>query len=120
MYIQVKRAQKETLQEAFNQALAVEKDMISLKTHSNLQNDEAASSPKKYETWTKLPVKKKDQIAFDLESIQKVLNKLTKKVTDIKKNSEAGPSNITSFKLQFKRKFQNKPTRPTEGLIVDH
>lgn len=76
----VKRSQQTTLQEAFDEAMVVEKYILILKT--------TLSNP---------PTKKKDQLTYDHESIQKFLKMLANDVINLKKISVEGPSNMTNF-----------------------
>jgi hypothetical protein len=61
----VKISKKKTLLEAFEEAILVQKYMLSLKDNKNPKTIQASSSNKKFDTLPKLPSAKKDQEPLD-------------------------------------------------------
>ena len=84
----VKRAAKPTLIETFDEAIKVEKDMSAIKTNPRVDTDSASSSRKKSESPSKTTnPDKKGQDALDLDSLQRVIKKLSNEIIDLKKGT---------------------------------
>ena len=65
--IWVKRSKKNTLLEAFEEAVLIEKDILSLKDNLNVEAETTSSSKKKIEILTRPPQSKSQQETLDLE-----------------------------------------------------
>jgi hypothetical protein len=118
----VKRSKKNTLLEAFEEAVLIEKDMLSLKDNTNPETESTSSSKKKIEILTKPPSNKKDQEPIDMESLQKSFQKLSNQVVDLKRVAEEGSSSKGTYRPPFRRPLPNPPNRSTplaEGLSLE-
>jgi len=116
----VKRSKLETLEETFEEAILVEKEMMSLKPHPTNESDGASSSRKKSENSNINNNEKKETDNFDLENLQRVIKKLSNDMIDLKKNNTETNQNRGYFHPPFKRNFQNRPpTPPSEGLNIE-
>ena len=104
----VRRAAKPTLTETFDEAIKVEKDMFAIKTNPGVDTDSASSSCKKAEIPSKTTnPKKRGQDALDLDSIQRVIKKLSNEIIDLKKGTSESTPNKEPPRHPFKRQFQN-------------
>jgi len=115
--IWVKRSKKSTLLEAFEEASQIEKDILSLK--DNLSNEEEIirSSKKKIEILPRPPQTKTQSETSDLESLQKVVQKLSNQVVDLRRSVEEASSSKGSYKPPFRKNFpSNRPNPTPEGL----
>jgi len=83
----VKREKLTTLEETFEEAILVEKEMTSLKTNPTNESNIASSSKKKNENPNKNSNDKKEQDNFDMENLQRVIKKFSNDLIDIKKNN---------------------------------
>lgn len=116
----VKRAKLATLEETFEEAILVEKEMTSLKSHPTNESNNASSSRKKNENPPKNVNEKKEQDNFDMENLQRVINKLSNDMIDMKKKITETDQNRGYFRPPFRRNFQNRPpTPPPEGLNIE-
>ena len=68
----VKWVHKPTLQQVFDEAMLIEKDMLSLKDSSDINTNQPSTFEKKTNPKKKFNPLKKDQSSFDFENIQKV------------------------------------------------
>jgi hypothetical protein len=117
--IWVKRSKKNTLLESFEEAVLIEKDILSLKDNVNAEAESTSSSKKKIEILTRPPPNKKEQEPLDLESLQKAFQKLSNQVIDLKISAEEGSSSKGNYRPPFRRPLPNPPNRSnltTEGL----
>lgn len=115
-----KRAKLTTLEETFDEAILVEKEISSLKANPMNETNSASTSKKNNENPNKNENEKKDQDNLDMESLQQVITKLSNDMINIKKNNSETNQNHGYFRPPFRRNFQNKPpTPPPEGLNVD-
>lgn len=96
----------------------MEKYILNLKPTNNKQFDSTSYSGKKVET-SKLYVIKKDQSTLDLESLQKVINKLSKEIINLKKGKLEQPSDRGNFKWPFKMQPSHKPPPLNECLNTE-
>ena len=84
----VRQKAKLTLAENFEEAIKVEKDVTATKANPRVDTDSASSSSRKK---TDTPAKattssdKKSQDALDLDSLQRVIKKLSNEIIDLKK-----------------------------------
>lgn len=116
----VKRSKLENLEETFEEAILVEKEMMSLKPHLMNESDGTSSSRKKSENSNRNNNEKKETDNFDLENLQRVIKKLSNDMIDLKKNNTETNQNRGYFRPPFKRNFQNRPpTPPPEGLNIE-
>jgi antitoxin component YwqK of YwqJK toxin-antitoxin module len=69
--IWVKRSKKSMLLEYFEEAVLVEKDILSLKDNVNVEAESTSSSKNKIEILTRPSPNKKEQETLDLESLHK-------------------------------------------------
>jgi hypothetical protein len=97
----VKRSKKNTLLESFEEAVLIEKDMLSLKDNTNPDTEPSSSSKKKIEILTKPPSNKKDQEPIDMENLQKSFQKLSNQVVDLKRVAEEGSSSKGNYRPLF-------------------
>ena len=75
--IWVKRSKKSTLLEAFEVAVLIEKDILSLKDSLNSEAETTSYSKNKIEILTRPPQTKNQQETLDLESLQNSFHKLS-------------------------------------------
>ena len=61
----VERAHKTTMQEAFSEAILVEKDMFCLKQHLDVEADQPSTSRRRQENFPKPTPKNKDPYEMD-------------------------------------------------------
>jgi hypothetical protein len=80
----VKNAEKSTLEEAFQEALKVEKNMMSLK--GNPGEESSKDKGKSKEIVSKPPEEKKNYDSMDMESLQRIVKKLSNEMIDLKKS----------------------------------
>jgi hypothetical protein len=115
--IWVKRSRKSTLLESFEEASQIKKDILILKVNLNSEFEIAPSSKNKIEILTRPPQAKIQPKTLDLESLQKVVQKLSNQVIDLKRSTEEASSRKGSFKPLFRNPFPpNRPNPTTEGL----
>ena len=90
----VRQKAKLTLAEKFEEAIEVEKDMSAIKTNPRVDTDAASSSRKKTDSPTKnTNPEKKGQDSLDLDSLQRVIKKMSNEIIDLKKGtSESTPN----------------------------
>jgi hypothetical protein len=88
----VKRSKKNTLLEAFEEVVLIEKDILSLKDNTNPEAEPTSSSKKKIDILTKPPSNKKYQEPIDMESLQKSFQNLSNQVVDLKRVAKEGSS----------------------------
>jgi hypothetical protein len=115
--IWVKRSKKSTLLEAFEEVSQIKKDILSLK--DNLSNEEeiTPSSNKKIEILTRPLQTKTQSETLDLESLQKVIHKLSNQVIDLRRSVEESSSSKGNYKPPFKKPFSpNWLNLTPEGL----
>jgi hypothetical protein len=75
--IWVKRSKNNTLLEAPQEGVLIEKDISSLKYNLDIKDETTSSSKKKIKILTRPPQNKKQQETLDLESLQKYFHKLS-------------------------------------------
>jgi hypothetical protein len=115
--IWVKRSKKNTLLEDFEEAVLIEKDILSLKDNVNAEAESTSSSKKKIEILTRPSPNKKEQETLDLEGLHKAFHKLSNQVIDLKRSAEEGSSSKGNFRPPFRRPLPpNRPNLTTEGL----
>jgi hypothetical protein len=129
--IWVRRSKKNTLLEAFEEAVLIEKDILSLK--DNLEKDilslkdnlsseaeTTSSSKKKIEILTRPPQSKNQQETLDLESLQKDFHKLSNQVVELKISAEDESTSKGGFKPPFRKPFPpNRPNPTTKSLSFE-
>ena len=108
----VRRAAKLTLAENFEEAIKVEKDMSAIKTNPGVDTDSASSSRKNTESPSKTTTpEKKGQDSLDLDSLQRVIKKLSNEIIDLKKGTSKSTPNREQPRQPFRRHFQNTVAR---------
>jgi hypothetical protein len=118
----VKRSKKNTLLESFEEAVLIEKDILSLKDNTNPEAESTSSSKKKIEILTRPPSNKKEKEPLDLESLHKSFQKLSNQVIDLKRSAEEGSSSKGNYRPPFRRPLPNPPNRSNplaEGLSLE-
>ena len=115
----VKGACKETLQEAFIEAIQVEKDMCFLNENPTTLAEKASTSYGKIKNFPKTTATNFDP--FNMSDMKKLLQKMSNEMVDLTKNSNESQNNNRGFERPpFKR--PNKPPQnppppnPSEGL----
>jgi hypothetical protein len=106
----IKRVEKNTLAKLFVQAIKIEKDNIRLKGNPGQDEGKASTS------------NKKEQDSMDMESIQRIFNKISNRIIDLKKGITEISSNKHFSNPPFKRTFPiaNKPPpEPTKGMNLE-
>ena len=102
----VRRAAKLTLAEKFEEAIKVEKDMFAIKTNPGVDTDVASSSCKKTDSPTKnTNPEKKSQDSLDLDSLQRVIKKLSNEIIDLKKGTSENTPPKEPPRQPFRRPF---------------
>jgi hypothetical protein len=122
MGIFVKRAKNGTLEDTFEEAIKVEKYMLSLKGNSRLNSDQSTSSNSKKKILpTQDPTDKKDQDSMDMESLQRIVKKLTNEIVDMKKIIRENIPTRVFFKTPFRKTIPptNKNPSPIEGINME-
>jgi hypothetical protein len=83
----VKRSKKTTLDEVFEEAISMEKDLFSLK--GNLTEENKPTPPvRKPIPQPKVHSFSKKDDAFDMESLQRIINTLSDEIIDLKKSAD--------------------------------
>ena len=80
----VKRARKEYLQDAFFEAIQVERDMFCLKDNPNSTSEQASSSHRKSDSSLKPDATIQD--LFNMSEVKKLLQIISDEMVDLKKN----------------------------------
>jgi hypothetical protein len=115
--IWVKRCKNNTLLESFEEAVLIEKDIMSLKDNLSSEAETTSSSKKKIEILTRPPQAKNQQETSDLESLQKSFQKLSNQVIELKRSTEEASTSKGSFIPPFIKPFSpNRPNPTTEGI----
>jgi hypothetical protein len=118
--IWVKRSKKATLLEAFEEAIQIEKDILSLKDSSSNETETSSSSKKKIEILPRPTQSKTQPENSDLENLTKVVQKLSNQVIDLKRSTEEASSSKGPYKPPFRKPFPtNRPNPTTEGLNLE-
>jgi hypothetical protein len=123
MAMYVKNLEKGTLEEAFQEALKFEKNMTSLKGISSLE-------PSKYKGKGKVSTSKpsedkKPYDSMDMESLQRIIKKLSNDLVDLKKGGGEGSSSQKKlFRFPSKKDKNMPPTNKTtpsqtEGINME-
>ena len=97
--------------------------MSAIKTNPGVDSDSASSSHKKTESPSKTTnPEKKGQDSLDLDSLQRVIKKLSNEIIDLKKVNCENTPNKEPPRQPFKRPFPNiaaKQIPPFEANSVD-
>jgi hypothetical protein len=104
----IKNVEKATLEATFQEALIIEKNMLSLKGNLEDESSKNKSKTKAKSHVTKSSKEKKYTDSMDMESLQRIVNKLSNKLIDLKKHNGEGSSNTKNF-----FKFQSKKDKST-------
>ena len=106
--------------EAFEEASQIEKDILSLKDNICNEAEITSSSKKKIEILPRPPKTKTQSNSSDLESLHKVVQKLSNRVIDLRRSYEEAYSNKGSYKPPFRKPFPtNRPNSNSEGLNLE-
>jgi hypothetical protein len=103
--IWVKRSKKATLLEAFEEASQIKKYILSLKDNLSNEAEITPSSKKKIEILPRPPQTKTQSESSDLESLQKVIQKLSNQVVDLRRSVEEASSSKGTYKPPFRKSF---------------
>jgi hypothetical protein len=87
MVMFVKNAEKDTLEETFQEALKIEKNMISLKVNPGEESSKDKAKAKAKSLVTKYYEEKKDTYSMDMESLQRIVKKLSNEMIDMNKQN---------------------------------
>jgi hypothetical protein len=118
--IWVKRSKKATLLEAFEEVSQIEKDILSLKDNICNEAETTSSSKKKIEILPRPPQNKTQSDSSDLENLQKVVQKLSNQVIDLRRSTEEASSSKGPYKPPFRKPFPtNRPNSNSEGLNLE-
>jgi hypothetical protein len=109
----VKRSKKNTLLEAFEEEVLIEKEILSLKYSSNSEAETVSSSKTKIEIITRPTQTKNSQETLDLESFQKAFQKLSNQVVDLKRSAEEASTSKGGFRPSFRKPFPTTQPNPT-------
>jgi hypothetical protein len=99
--IWVKRSKKATLLEAFEEAMQIEKDILSLKDSSSNEAETISSPKKKIEILPRPTQNKMQPENSDLENLTKVVQNLSNQVIDLKRSTEEASSSKGPYKTPF-------------------
>jgi hypothetical protein len=107
MAMYVKNSEKDTLEEAFQEALKFEKKLLSLKGSSN-------SEPSKDKGKSKISTSKSGEDknpsdSMDMESLQRIIKNLSNDLVDLKRGNGEGSSNQKRFFKFPPKKDSNTP-----------
>jgi hypothetical protein len=108
----VKQKEKTTLQGNFAEAIRVEKDIANLKV--NQGNDKPSSSKNPIKTH----MDRKEQDAFDIEGLQRVVKQLSNEIISLKNNSGEGTSGKGFFIFSNKKYFPPRQHPPPENINI--
>ena len=115
----VKAREKITLEENFVEAIKVEKDLESISIHQNNEEIKPSSPEKSIKKNKGIPrsdLEKKEKEPTDMESMQRVIKKITNKIIDLKKNKGEKKK---PFKLFMKKRTNFAPQiPPTLGINI--
>ena len=116
----VKGKEKRTLEKKFLEAIKVEKDLAAISSHQGNKESKPSSSKKsikKNKGISKSDLEKKGKEPTEMESMQRVIKKLTSDIINLKKNKgeEKKP-----FKLFLKKKtYSTSQIPPTLGINLE-
>ena len=111
----VKREEKIPFSENFEEAIKVEKDLLSVHGKTKINEEKLSNPTKKSSTHDKNHSEKKEQDFMNMESMSKIIKKLFNNVVDLKKMASKNTS-MNTTKPSFSQ-YQNAPTRKTLTLI---
>jgi hypothetical protein len=118
--IWVKISKKATLLEAFEEAMQIEKDILSLKDSSSNETETFSSSKKKIEILPRPTQNKTQPENSDLENLTKVVQKLSNQVVDLKRSNEEASSSKGPYKPPFRKPFPTSQPNPNhKGLNLE-
>jgi hypothetical protein len=118
--IWVKRSMKATLLEAFEEASQIEKDILSLKDTTSNEIGTSSYSKKKIEILPRPSKNKAQPQSSDLENLQKVIQKFSNQVIDLKRSAEEDSSSKGPYKPPFRKPFPtNRSNSNTKGLNLE-
>jgi uncharacterized protein YicC (UPF0701 family) len=103
--IWVKRYKKASLLEAFEEANKIEKHILSLNDATRNETETSSSSKKKIEILPRPTQSKTQPESSDLESLTKVVQKLSNQVIDLKRMAEEASSSKEPYKPPFRKPF---------------
>jgi hypothetical protein len=115
--IWVKRSKKNTLLEAFEDAILIEREIMILEDILSSEVEMTSSSKRKIEILTRPPQAKNQQETLDLESLQKAFQKLSNQVVDLKITTKEASTSKGGFIPSFRKPFPpNRPNSTKQGL----
>lgn len=104
----IKRDEKGSLNESFEEAIKVEKYLLSMHGKIEMDDKKLITSSKKTGTQTKIPGDKKEQDFPDKESMAKIIKKLYNDVIDL--NTMTSKINFRALPKPTFRHYGNPPT----------
>jgi len=105
---------------AFKEASQIEKDILSLKENICNEAETASSSKTKIEILPRPPQNKTQSDSSDLESLHKVVQKLSNQVIDLKRSAEEDYSSKGPYKPPFRKPFPtNRSISNSKGLNLE-
>ena len=108
----VKQDQKITLQGNFAEAIRGEKDLSSLKVNQGSDKPSTSRTP------VKTHIDRREQDAFNIEGLQRMVRQLSNKILDLKKNSRESTSGRGFSRFLDKKHFPPRQHRPTENINI--
>jgi predicted Mrr-cat superfamily restriction endonuclease len=106
----IKNVEKSTLEESFQESLKVEKNMLSLKGNPGVESSK--DNVKSKEAMYKPSKDKKNYDSMDMETLQRIVKKISNELIDLKKNGAEGSSSSKNF-FRFPPN-KDKSTLPTK------
>lgn len=118
----VKRKEKQTLAEKFQEVIKVEKDITSISIHLGNEEDKYSTSKKngkKGKQISESELEKKDKDPIDMESMQPLIKQLANEIIDMNKRKGKGKK---PFNPLFKKKTNTStppPIPPNSGINLE-
>ena len=112
----VKRARKESLQDAFFEAIHVERDMLCLKDNPDTTSEQASTSRRKSDNSLKPTATSQDP--FNMSEVKKHLQRMSNEMVDIKKTSNENQSNNRGFNRPCLRRKNQPPQNPPPPNLI--
>ena len=106
----VKRAHKDSLQDAFSKSIQVERDMFCLKDNPDTTFEQVSTSHRKSESSPKLAASSQDP--FNISEVKKLLQIISNETVDLKKTNNENQSNNRGFNRPTFRSPNQPPQNP--------
>jgi hypothetical protein len=116
----VKQSKKSTFLEAFEEAIQIKKDILSLKESSSNETETSSVSKMKIEILSRPTQSKTQSKNSNLENLTKLVQKMSNQVIDLKRSTEEASSSKGPYKPPFQKPFPtNRPSPTFEGLNLE-